>query len=206
MAAEGTDPAVVRENKLRLRRTQKARFAGVSPEWLAEENLCITSGLLAHPIFAAAASILGYFRFFPEEPDPEAILNTALQMGKAVYVPVIPVKGAPMQWVPWTGRETRHPGIYGIPEPDGSERVDPADMPSPALCLVPGLAFTLQGDRLGRGGGYYDRFLEHFRGVTVGMAFSLSLVERVPLAGSDRPVTFLAVPEGLVRAVRPARS
>lgn len=206
MAVNDTDAARVQQEKKWLRRAQKARLAAVSPEDLAEENSRIVAGVLAHPIFGAAASVLGYFRFFPEEPDPQTVIDAAIQTGKAVYVPVISMKGAAMKWARWTGRETRRPGAWGIPEPDGSGTVDPADMPAPLLCLVPGLAFTRLGDRLGRGGGYYDRFLQSFQGDTVGMAFTRSLVDRLPITGSDRPVTYLALPDGVVRAAWPEQS
>ena len=73
------------------------------------------------------------------------------------------------------------PGAFGIPEPQG-EAADPASID---LTLVPGAAFDKSGGRLGRGGGYYDRYLPLVRGLTVGLAFECQMLETVPREAHD---------------------
>ncbi len=56
----------------------------------------------------------------------------------------------------------------------------------PEICLIPGLAFSKEGERLGRGKGYYDRYLEHYPGVKVGIAYSEQLEVEIPRDDHDQ--------------------
>ncbi len=56
------------------------------------------------------------------------------------------------------------------------------------LLIMPGIAFTEQGDRLGYGGGYYDRFLSHYSGQTIALAYSTQLVPSIPMDEHDKRV------------------
>ena len=83
-------------------------------------------------------------------------------------------------------------GRYGIREPAvhcGKLPLNRLD-----LMLVPGVAFDLQGRRLGRGKGYYDRMLAAFHGVTCGVAFEQQIVHAIPVAPHDVPVNCLLTP------------
>jgi len=68
------------------------------------------------------------------------------------------------------------------------------------LALAPGLAFDRSGWRLGYGGGYYDRFLAHFKGVSVGVVFQALLINNLPHAHYDLPVDWLVTEEGLQKS------
>lgn len=97
------------------------------------------------------------------------------------------------------------PGRFGILEPRASLRNRPERRVSPdgiRLVLVPGLAFDADGRRLGRGKGYYDRFLAKLRRDVrfVALAFECQMVERVPVESHDRPVGAI-VTEGRVIVV-----
>ena len=81
------------------------------------------------------------------------------------------------------------PGRYGIPEPDeGSPSVTPEEID---VLLVPGLAFTREGARLGQGGGFYDRFMPRLRSGTprVGLCHSWQVFEDLPTGPHDVGVT-----------------
>jgi 5-formyltetrahydrofolate cyclo-ligase len=67
------------------------------------------------------------------------------------------------------------------------------------LVIVPGLAFTRAGARLGRGGGHYDRLLDGVEATSLGVAFDIQLVDDLPLEPHDRGVDLVVTPSGLWR-------
>ena len=87
------------------------------------------------------------------------------------------------------------PGLYGISEP--SEDCEPLAEEG-GLCIVPGLAFSGDGYRIGYGGGYYDRFLSTFSGTALGYCFTQQIVDFIPREETDRPVHGVATPDGLI--------
>ena len=92
-----------------------------------------------------------------------------------------------------------------IPSKDfGGIRIPPRNAPStrPDLLLIPGMAFDKTGGRLGRGGGLYDRYLQHFDGMKVGVCFNLQLRDQVPLSPHDQLVDLLITEKGIVHTTR----
>jgi len=75
------------------------------------------------------------------------------------------------------------PGMYSIPEP--GENTPPVERNEIDFALVPAHCFDEQGGRLGKGGGYYDRFLENFSGVKVGLCFADRVLPKVPIDSWD---------------------
>lgn len=89
-----------------------------------------------------------------------------------------------------------HP--FGMLEPAANLPIVPAaDI---ALLLVPGLAYDRQGWRLGYGGGYYDRFLAAFGGISAGVAFHALLLDSLPHESHDAPVGWVVTEQGLFAA------
>ena len=86
------------------------------------------------------------------------------------------------------------PGAYGIPEPPDDAPLCVPD--ERALCILPGLAFSEDGHRLGYGKGYYDRYLSDFHGVTVGAVCSKLLLPHVPTDEHDVPSQILVTENG----------
>jgi 5-formyltetrahydrofolate cyclo-ligase len=94
-----------------------------------------------------------------------------------------------------SGPEDLVEGKFGIAEP----RADTPRAGAEAdFILVPGLAFDPQGGRLGRGGGFYDRFLAGFRGVKVGVCFAELVVDEIPMEAHDIRMDFVATSEGII--------
>jgi len=93
-------------------------------------------------------------------------------------------------------------GHYGILEPRG-ELPATAALEVPTLWLVPGIAFSENCDRLGRGGGYYDRLLAKFAGgVAVGVAWELQLCRQLPVSVLDCPMSLVVTEKNIYPAVR----
>lgn len=92
------------------------------------------------------------------------------------------------------------PGRYGVPVPPETEPAVEVD--SDTLLVVPGLAFDARGNRLGRGGGHYDRLLAGRRAFSIGVGFALQLVDRVPIEEHDQPADLVATERGSWRGER----
>ena len=80
-------------------------------------------------------------------------------------------------------------GMYGIREPD--EALPCSEITENTVCIVPGLAFTPDGGRLGYGGGYYDRFLSDYSGTSIGLCYSELLFDSLPSEEYDIAVDII---------------
>lgn len=119
------------------------------------------------------------------EADTIRILQQALRLQKKVAVPRCGENGA-MQFFLIQDMEELAPGAYGILEPTGMQM---PQITANTVCFVPGVAFTKNGERLGQGGGYYDRFLEQYPTLrTVGICYSSMLLDTIPAEGHDKCV------------------
>ncbi len=102
--------------------------------------------------------VLSAFWPIGDEPDLRPALQAWARDDRLeLTLPVILTKAAPLEFRAWTPDATMAPGAYGIPEP----RSTPARTPD--IVLVPTLGYTVDGDRIGYGGGYYDRTLAALR-------------------------------------------
>ena len=106
------------------------------------------------------------------------MIDRALSEGKTVLLPRL--EGMEMRLIRYTNETATSVNAYGIVEPIGEN--DPI---SPDLVILPLVAFDRDKHRLGRGKGYYDRFLSHYVGQTVGIAFSVQEVDCVPTERFD---------------------
>ncbi len=89
--------------------------------------------------------------------------------------------------------ELKERGEYSIKEPDlHHQRV------TPDVLLIPGIAFTKKGLRLGRGGGHYDRYLSGFKGMKIGICFELQIVDDVLAQPHDQKVDFVVTENGVI--------
>lgn len=131
--------------------------------------------------FQRAETVLAYCAIAPE-PDLEMVLEAALSQGKTLLLPRCEPDGTmTARWVRDLGELQK--GAYGIREPGAGLPVFPPERIQ--LILTPGMAFDRRGGRLGRGKGYYDRFLAQAGGMTVGVCFGARLLDLVPMEPHD---------------------
>ena len=117
------------------------------------------------------------------EVDTHALIRDALDDGKCVAVPVAR-KGRPMIQVRISDLSELVPAPFGLLEPaEGSW--DPVPPGAFDLVIVPGLAFDHRGNRIGFGGGFYDRFLSGLDAARVGVAYEFQLGETLPTEPHD---------------------
>lgn len=150
-----------------------------------EKNRRIRENFLTCSALKQAKSVFLYLSF-GDEVETIPILEELFARGIRVLVPRCHRSAKRMDAVEITAFSQVNPGTYGILEPDPHlPAVSPAEID---VAVVPALAFDQDGFRLGYGGGYYDRFLAEFSGVSVGLAFSDCVTERLPREPFDKPV------------------
>lgn len=176
-----------RAEKQRIRQEIRMISKGLSPEYLQEASREITRKVLDLPSWKTAKTVMA-FRSMPEEPDTQALLETALREGKTLLLPRC-LDGQRMAALPVKDLEDLRPGRLGIQEPPMPE--EGMDLPEPDLILVPCMAAAPNGIRLGHGAGYYDRFLAEHPAQTVCLCFRALLRSDLPAEETDIPVDFV---------------
>ena len=189
------------EEKQQLRRTMRALESGLSARYKAESSRAIAAHLLAMPEYQEAGTVF-CFVGTDREIDTRPILEDVLAAGKRLCVPQCVGKGI-MELRQVTDLRQLIPGAYGILEPS-------ADAPLVSLdevdfAILPCLTCNHLGQRLGQGGGYYDRFLSHYRGGTVLLCREKLIREEIPLEPHDYPVPWVLTERGLYEDGTPAR-
>lgn len=145
-----------------------------------KRSLRIKDKLFKLRVFKEAKTIMFYLALNPEV-QTRIMIEEALKLGKKIAVPACDIKAKKIKTCVLRNLENRHlkKGAYGISEPSRGRPVDPAGID---LCIVPGLAFDLSGNRLGRGLGYYDRFLSRLpeSAHKIGLAFKFQVLKHLP--------------------------
>ena len=181
------------EEKAALRAEIRARIAALSGEYISLSDLGIMQNVLALPEFAAAGRVFAYFSV-GRECSTAGLISAAAAAGKTVALPRTLGRGD-MYFAAYSGTDVA--GRYGIPEPpDGSERLEAA---GGDLLIVPALCCDVHGNRLGQGGGYYDRLLPCSAAVSVCLCRERLLQKKVPVEWNDFPVDIVVTEERVLR-------
>lgn len=176
--------------KKELRTRLHSLLASIPPETLLEQSRCATELLIAQPEYREAEILMVYLSL-AQEVDTTPLVLQAWKDHKRVVAPQ----------VVWQSRQMIPVEIKNLGEDVASNqyglRVPARGIPIPLelidLVIVPGLAFDPWGDRLGRGRGFYDRFLakSDFRGKTCGFALEAQIVPSIPSSEHDVKVNML---------------
>jgi len=187
-----------RESRIRLRERAEAAHPAEAGD-RAQEHF-----LREFPPLAGGNVAL--YRALADEVPTERIRRAYLAAGVRLYYPRVTGKGT-IGFYPHREGDGWETGPYGISEPLIPAGVAPR-VSGWDIIVVPGLAFDRMGNRLGRGYGYYDRFLVGLPESVprVGLAFATQRVPEVPVDAWDVPVHALVTEEGVIRAAKPSRS
>ena len=150
----------------------------------------LTHQFLKHPFYQEAKVIATYLSF-PHEFQTQKLIEQALKDGKKVLIPKTYPKGR-MDFVVYDPQQLVKTS-FGLLESQGDLEV--VDASQIDLIHVPGLAFTTEGYRIGYGGGYYDRYLEHFSGHTLSTVYPCQVQQFMP-ENHDIPVQEVLIDEG----------
>lgn len=162
-----------------LREKVKTLLRSQEEEKRLEKSLLIKNKLLNMDVFQRASNIL-FYASFDGEVDTFEMIISSIKLGKTVGLPVVKRDGT--QLLPriiHSFERDLEKGPYGIKQP----KINPEnEMKIIDLVIVPGLAFDKKNYRIGRGAGYYDRFLSALSDkiYTLGLAFDFQIIERLP--------------------------
>lgn len=177
--------------KLALRLRMKAVLAGVGAETFAQASTRICEAMV-RTVFFARADVVMLYAAMPGEVDVSALATAAWANGKRVCLPRVNWGERTMAPALVTSWEALVVGRHGVREPGPDARAVWAGEVD--LVVTPGLAFDGAGGRLGRGAGFYDRFLAGTRAARVGAGLDEQIVEAVPMTDTDARLDAVVTP------------
>ena len=192
------DPAELVRRKAELRALLSARRQTVPPAAAADAAEAVALRLAQELALPAAALVAGYWPL-AGELDPRPAMQRLAAAGHGLALPRMDGPAAPLAFHAWAWDEPLRQGGFAVMQPDPERpRV------TPAVVLVPLLAFDGRGHRLGYGKGYYDRTLRALRAaggapLAIGLAFALQEVPEVPTAAFDEPLDAIVTEDGIRR-------
>ena len=199
-----------REEKARLRAEMKRMLAGIDEPWAAARSREVCDRLLASDLLGEGPVML--FAPIPGEVDLGPLAEALIASGREICLPRMDWDQRTMAPALVTSIDRERGGLvvrrHDVPEPSTSAPA--VEVGSLSCVLVPGLAFDCEGGRLGRGAGFYDRFVQLCREgatghggacgpIAVGVCFDEQLVDRVPTEGHDWMLDAVATPMSIWR-------
>ncbi|MDO8602682.1 MAG: 5-formyltetrahydrofolate cyclo-ligase [Candidatus Omnitrophota bacterium] len=179
------------ESKKALRRKMKLRIESQKVSERRQRSGAVHKKLFSNESFLKSKCLMLYCSRGTGEVETGPIIKQALTKGKKVVLPVTLVKDKDIKPVYLRDIKRLKKGLYGIYEPSGPLNKKPAKLKNIDLVIVPGLAFDMENNRIGRGKGYYDNFLRRLpKGKSkIGLGFSFQLLDKVPATKRDIPLT-----------------
>ena len=180
------------EQRRSMRRELRERRSALSPEEQAGVSAAV-GRRLAQIAALERSLVVGGYRAIRGEVDIDAALPRLHEDGAMVTIPR--VSGDRMDFLPWTSASETITGSFGIDEPINGE---PVQFSQHDVVLVPLVAFDGTGQRLGQGGGFYDRAIDAAgaaRPLLIGVAHAFQQVRSVPVEAWDMPLDAVVTEE-----------
>ena len=174
-------------SKQQIRREIEAKRKSLEPQWLVAASVRIVEHFQTMEAFPPAGTVALY-KAIGGEVDLDSLFSICWKAGKHTCIPIFNAKAKIYEMAEVSAETQYSTGHYGIREP-----LSPTLCPMHQIDLiaVPGVAFDRTGNRLGRGGGYYDRLLDGFSGVSAAVAFDFQILPEIPVEQHDKPVNAL---------------
>ncbi|MDA3846230.1 MAG: 5-formyltetrahydrofolate cyclo-ligase [Vallitaleaceae bacterium] len=160
----------------------------MSPKDVTLCSTVIFKNIMNHDAYKLASCVFVYMSMF-HEVDTYDFIVESLALGKTIAIPRIENKT--MDFYKIEDIEDVKQGYFGILEPVSNHILTPRDND---LMIIPGLAFDIQGYRVGYGGGYYDTYISTHQGiqyVKAGVAYEVQVTSEVPRKSYDQPIDLL---------------
>ena len=174
--------------KEQLRKSYLALRNDFDEEYIKSASLGLCELLASTDEFNIAKTILLYYPI-KNEISPLSIFEIAKKEGKSVAFPVCNKDSTTLTFKKVDDMSQLKKSTFGICEP--KESCHNICLDKHTLCVVPALAFSKEGHRLGYGMGYYDRFLENFEGKSIGLSYSKLLCDTLPQDEHDIPLDII---------------
>ena len=194
----------IEDVKQNLRRTIREKLSVMAPAVAHARSMAACKRLMDTPEFARSSVVMIYLPI-PGEVDVSPVALRGWQEQKIICAPklswdhrhMLPIEIRSLQ----SGLVST---VNGLREPADGEQIEIGTLD---MVLVPALVFDRSGNRLGRGAGFYDRFLGavEFVGISVGIAFGEQIADEVPVHDHDVPVNMLVTDEEIIRFAPPDR-
>ncbi len=186
-----------------IRKLVRKQLSAMSPTVAHTKSMAACKRLMTLPEFEKATTVMIYLPI-PGEVDVSPLALRGWQEDKTIAAPKLAWDKRHMVPIQIRSLET---GLVEsrsyLREPADGE---PVSLDMLDVVVVPALAYDRKGNRLGRGGGFYDRFLatRDFKGVSVGIAFREQVLDELPVGEHDVPVDIIVTDEEVLRFTRPA--
>ncbi|NLC53125.1 MAG: 5-formyltetrahydrofolate cyclo-ligase [Firmicutes bacterium] len=189
--------STVKNEKIKLRAAYQARL-GQLPKAEARRRSAVICALALDLPVLLNKQVVAAYSSFGHEVVTQPLLAGLLKAGFTLALPVVDQQNRKMEFRRVDRLETLTPGVYGILEPRNGQLCCPEEI---ELFFIPGLAFDRQGNRLGRGGGYYDRYLSMIKpsAVKIGLAFQIQIAAALPVDPHDIKVDAVLTEEGIIK-------
>jgi len=187
-----------------LRRRILERRSRVIAGLRGQYSAAIAQRILQLPEYRNAQTVLAYMHFGAEF-ESEIFVRQTLADGKTLLLPRVNTATRELELYRVEDVDAQlAPGAYGIREPVAESCVR-VDAPQPDFILLPGVAFGCQGERLGYGGGFYDKLLAQLlamqRPALVAGAFEMQVVADIPMEATDQRIDWLVTENETIRCV-----
>ena len=188
------------DEKSYLRAVLSEARSSLSPDRAAASSQRVQQRLLATRAYQDAPKIILYAPI-QREVATAILAADAVRSRRRLYYPIIEPARRRLTLGAVFSLDELHPGTFGILEPHACEAIEPERLDAALVC-VPGLAFTPDAARLGRGGGYYDRMIAALPddAVTIGLGYSFQLLDRLPENDLDRRLDYVVTESAVYSA------
>jgi 5-formyltetrahydrofolate cyclo-ligase len=193
--------AALKREKARIRRAVLEQRDALPEDIRTEWGERIAARFLDLPEVGTAEAVMVFSSFGSEVPTGPLVERLR---ARGIVVALPRIEGADLVAVPFAPGDPVRATTFGVFEPVAPDAMDPAALD---VVGVPGVAFDLQGRRIGYGGGYYDRFLRGLHTFSVAVAFGLQVVDRpLPTGNFDLPVQAIVTEQETIRPDLNSRS
>lgn len=167
----------------------------MSKDQVEDLSLRIQNNVLNWELFKSASTVMLYSNY-KNEVATWGIIKECFKENKRVVLPKTIKEGNDILPCIITDSSELIQGAYGIYEPDGRNVIDKNQI---EIIIIPGVAFDKNGDRIGHGAGYYDRFLKDFSGIKAGICYNFQVVENAWPDEYDIKMDYLITEMGITK-------